>query len=152
MVIKIIFTVFNAPRSTRDSTLAHWGKLYDLLDYTYKKNGGKCVMDSAFAVKNNPAVIRSADYTKAKSSLELLVLREATSLQQAAEWGMGALQSGFPRITDTIRWEDYGKRALLLECMIFLYNYRVETVGLNQIRTVYMPCLERNFEEVPHKF
>jgi hypothetical protein len=121
---KVIFTVFNAPGSVHDSTLAEWGCLYELLDYTYNRNGGQCVMDSAFAQKNNPAIIKSAQSDiNANSAIEILVLKEATSLRQSAEWGMGALQNSFPRITDKIRFEQTGKRVMLLECMILFYNF-----------------------------
>lgn len=32
--------------------------------------------------------------------------------------------------------------------MILLYNYWAETVGLNQIRTVYMPHLQKKAEDL----
>lgn len=142
---KIIYTIFNAPGSIHDSALAEFGDLYPLLEKTYERTGGKCVMDSAFASKKHPCIIKSAqNENSANNPRDLIILREATSLRQAAEWGMRAIQSAFPRVKDTIRYEEKGARYLLLHCMILLYNYRCETVGLNQIRTVYADALERN--------
>jgi hypothetical protein len=60
---------------------------------------------------------------------------EATSLWQASEWVMRAIQSVFPRPKDTIRYEGDGnneniehkvERKLVLKLMVLLYNYRLE--------------------------
>jgi hypothetical protein len=42
----------------------------------------------------------------------------------------------------TLRWEMNGERHVLLWLAVLLYNYRANTVGLNQIRAVYMPSFE----------
>jgi DDE superfamily endonuclease len=138
----IIFAVINAPGSVHDSTLSEWGNFYYLLNKIYERTGGKCCMDSAFAAKNNPAVIRSSErYDLAQNTRELLIFKEATSLRQSAEWGMRALQSAWPRMTDKIRHEETGQRAKTMMAMALLYNFRCSRVGLNQIRTVYTPNL-----------
>jgi hypothetical protein len=80
--------------------------------------------DSAFASANHPAIVKSSqNETMAETALEVLVLREATSLCQCAEWGMRAIQSAFPRMLDNIKYEEKGSRKILLMCMVMLYNF-----------------------------
>jgi len=45
----VIAGVVNAPGSVHDSSLAEWGGIYQLLVANHERNGGWCVMDSAFA-------------------------------------------------------------------------------------------------------
>lgn len=155
---KIIFALYNAPGCIHDTTLIEWGSLYELIHETYNRTGGKCIIDSTFVTKNNnnPAIIRSSDNsTLATNPLDILVLQQATSIQnEIPEWGIKALQIGFPIITDkTIKLEHHHgggiKRPILIECMILLYNYRIDKVGCyNQLRTLYTPALEKNVNEV----
>ena len=106
-------------------------------------------MDSAFAAVNNPAIIRSSeDLTRAHNAEEVLMLKEATSLRQSAEWGMRAIQGAFPRMTKTLNYEEYGTRKITLFTMVMLYNYRCHNVGLNQIRTVYVPEWNKSFNNI----
>jgi hypothetical protein len=135
----IIFCVINAPGSVHDSTLAEWGDFYTIMDSIYDDCAGKCCMDSAFAGMRNNAIIRSSEDSYGRSAMEVLINREATSLRQAAEWGMRAIQSAFPRLHDDIRYEEFGSRQLILSVMVMLYNFRCDRVGLNQIQTVYVP-------------
>jgi hypothetical protein len=65
-----------------------------------------------------------------------------TSLRQAAEWGMRALQGTFARLKARLT-ENCEKRYLILACIILLHNYRTELVGLNQIKTVFHPEYEQ---------
>jgi hypothetical protein len=135
----IIFCVINAPGSIHDSTLAEWGDFYTIINSINDECGGKCCMDSAFAGSKNDAIIRSSEDVYGKNALEILINREATALRQAAEWGMRAIQSAFPRLLDDIKYEENGSRKLILSVMVMLYNFRCDRVGLNQIRTVYVP-------------
>ena len=145
----IIFALLNAPGSVHDSTLSEWGKLYNILNNIHIRTGGKCCMDSAFAAVGNPSVIRSSnDVCNARTVEEALIFKEATSLRQSAEWGMHALQSAFPRITERVRYEESGFRSLILTAMSLLYNFRCDRVGLNQIRTVYAPLLNKDPSKV----
>ena len=76
-------------------------------------------------------------------------MEEATSLRQASEWGMRAIQSAFPQLKETIKYESAGdddevedtklERWLVLKLMVLLYNFRLEKVGLNQLQNVYVP-------------
>ena len=61
---------------------------------------------------------------------------------------MRAIQSAFPRMKDTIRFKGTDDQEhveikletkLILKLMVLLYNFRLEKLGLNQIRNVYVP-------------
>jgi hypothetical protein len=73
---------------------------------------------------------------------------EATSMRQAAEWGMRAVQSSFPRLKDRFVYEEGGERQIVLHSMFLLYNLRTRMVGINQIRSFYMPFLTIDGNEV----
>ena len=66
---------------------------------------------------------------------------EATSVRQMAEWGMRGLQGSFPRLKDRFIYEERGERAVVLQLLPRLYNMRVNQIGINQIRSTYMPHL-----------
>jgi hypothetical protein len=96
-------------------------------------------MDSAFCSKSNNFVIKSiANVHDCDGARQLRFQREATSMRQAAEWGMRALQGSFPRLKSPIRYEEFGERRQILETAVLLFNWRANTVGINQLRTVFM--------------
>ena len=135
---RIIMTIVNVPGSIHDSTLAEWGHIYTDLAVIYDRTGGVCCVDSAFCSKSNPFILKSSNnYQVNEDALGLLRREQATSLRQAAEWGMRAIQSAFPRLKDTIKFEEHGERKVFLSLLPLLYNYRLATVGLNQLRNVY---------------
>ena len=137
---RIIRCIVNAPGSLHDSTLAEWGGIYDALEETYMRTGGKCCVDSAFASANNPYLIKSSQHlTDAEGALNVLRCHQATSMRQAAEWGMRAIQSAFPRLRDRIRFEEHGERRIFLSLVPLLYNFRLAHVGLNQLQNTYVP-------------
>jgi DDE superfamily endonuclease len=137
---RCIMAVVNAPGSLHDSTLAEWGGVYEELEEVYHRTGAKVCVDSAFTSSNNDFIIKSAqNFNSAEVSGDILVIEQATSLRQAAEWGMRAVQSAFPRLYDRIKYEENGERGVYLSLLPLLYNFRLEKVGLNQIRNVYCP-------------
>ena len=137
---RIIRCIVNAPGSLHDSTLAEWGGIYDALEETYNRTGGKCCVDSAFASVNNAYLIKSSQHiTDAEGPLNILRHKQATSMRQAAEWGMRAIQSAFPRLRDRIRFEEHGERRIFLALVPLLYNFRLAKVGLNQLQNTYVP-------------
>ncbi len=157
---RIIAAVLNSVGSWHDSTLAQSGEeedpdgnnrtsIYSTIERIYQRTGGKCVLDSAFCAGESDGIIKSAqDAISGETPEEIAVLKDATSLRQAAEWGMRALQGAFPRLKDRIPWDEYDNRFFFLLQIVLLYNYRVERVGLNQIRNTYLPALSvdaRNF-------
>jgi hypothetical protein len=66
------------------------------------------------------------------------------SYRQMAEWGMRRLQASFPRLKDRLNYEEKGEQQLILELIIYLYNYWASLVGLSQTQSVYMPWLQRS--------
>lgn len=60
------------------------------------------------------------------------------SYRQTAEWGMRGIQGTFGRLRIPLRINYNNLRADLLESCVRLYNFRTQSIGHNQIRTVYM--------------
>ena len=134
-----------------DSQVAHWGRVYNKLGAVYDETNGKCTVDSAFGKVNQPFLIKSLqDYlvstmpTRQEQRLDLQRKRQATSMRQAAEWGMHAIQSLFPCLKDTFVYEDTGERHILMKMVCLLYNLRARTVGINQIKNVFMKHLNED--------
>jgi len=93
------------PGSVHNSTLAEWGGMYQLLHSTYRRNKGKCIMDSAFAAGHKIIIKSSQDFTSAKNANELIHFQEAMAMHQAAKWGMHALKGSFPHLEEHIQYE-----------------------------------------------
>jgi len=131
-----------------DSQAAHWGRVYDKLGAMYNDTGGKCTVDSAVRKVNPPFLIKlsqnylvSAMATHQEQRLDIQRKRQATSMRQAAEWGMRAIQSSFPRLKDTFLYEDMGEHRILMKMVCLLYNLCVPTVGIDQMKNVFMSHL-----------
>ena len=134
-----------------DSQVAHWGRVYDKLGAVYDETGGKCMVDSAFRKVNQPFLIKSSqDYlvstipTSQEQRLDLQRKRQATSMRQVAEWGMCTMQSSFPHLKDMFVYEDTCERHILMKIVCLLYNLRAHTVGINQIKNVFIKHLNAN--------
>lgn len=126
----------------------------------FNKTGLKFVIDSAFSSSTVDFLIKSSqDYLVADAGLEdiddvlddIAVKRATTLMRQSAEWGMRAVQASFPRLKDTLPYEENGERRMILTCLFLLYNCRARLVGINQIASVYLPYLENdaNVQFVP---
>jgi hypothetical protein len=142
---------YNVPGCSHDSTVAGWGDIYDKLESVYNKTGLKFVIDSAFATLNHDFLIKSSQddltadsqYNNLEDQIaNIAIKREATSMRQSAEWGMRALQSSFPRLKDTLAYEERGKWQIIFDCLFHLFNLRSRLVGINQITSVYLPTLD----------
>ena len=131
----------NVPGSIHDSTVAEWGEVYDKLEKVYEKNGGKCAVDSAFCKKDRDYLIKSG-VMMTGTAHEVLVQADATSMRQSAEWGMRSFQASFPRVKDRFIYEENGERGLILKLFVFLFNYRSNKVGINQIKNTYLTSLQ----------
>ena len=102
-------------------------------------------MDVDFYIKKYPYLVNSIQKDPTSNFIDYYIVNyEATSMRQSAEWGMRAFQSSFPRVKDTLRFEEKGERKLIWRSLILLYNLRVKHVGINQIRNTYMPWLEKD--------
>ena len=146
----IALAFYNVPGCSHDSTVADWGNMYNKLEDVYRRTGLKFVIDSAFSSMNYEFLIKSAqdDLTAGDEFLtideqiaDIAVKREATSMRQCAEWGMRAVQSSFPRLKDTMTYEENGERRIIFDCLFLLFNLRSRLVGINQITSVYLPTL-----------
>ena len=134
----------NYPGCLHDSQIAESGRVYEKLESVFIRDGGKCVVDSAFSRSRHEFIIKSSQVDPVDME-QAAINREATSLLQTAEWGMRALQSSFPRLKDRIRYEESGERRVILKLMVLLFNLRSRRVGINQIlNTYYMHSLERD--------
>jgi hypothetical protein len=146
----IIAVALNCPGVMHDSYMADLGYIYSKLEEVNERvpHGAQCVMDSAFCGVGKPYVIKSIQAIhRAVTAEEYLMLEEATSMRQAAEWGMNALKSSFARLKATMRYEVYGERSQILQTIVLLYNWRANTVGVNQIKTVFMPHLNQDVDQ-----
>jgi len=138
----IVACVLNCPGSVHDSMVGNYcldkyGKtIYDKLGSVYNRVGGRTVTDSAFCAKHHKFILKSSQNDLNDGSREK---RQATSVRQSAEWGNRGLQGAFPRLKGLLKWEDMGERQIILGTMVFLYNYRTRRIGLNQIRSFFMP-------------
>jgi hypothetical protein len=65
-------------------------------------------------------------------------------MRQAAEWGMRAIQSSFPRLKDMFVYEETSERRILMKMLCLLYNVRALTVGINQIKNVFTKQLDED--------
>jgi hypothetical protein len=144
---------FNVPGCCHDSTTADWGEVYTKLAIIHEETGLKFVIDSAFASGIYPFLIKSLqdDLTADEELSEIedqltniAIKRAATSMRQFAEWRMRAVQSSFPRLKDTMIFEENGERRIIFSCMFHLYNLRAKLVGINQIASVYLPALHND--------
>ena len=140
---------FNVPGSVHDSLMAEWGSVYDKLGRVYACCGGKCTVDSAFSRKSHPYLIKPSQTEFGEENCQEFAANvqlnaEATSMRQSADWGMRALQVSFPRLKDRFIYEEYGKRRVMFKMILLLFNLRVRRVGINQIRSTYMPALHVN--------
>jgi hypothetical protein len=125
--------------------------VFDKLGAVYDDTGGKCTVDSAFGKVKWPFLIKSSqDYlvstmpTRHEQREDIQRKRQATSMRQTVEWGMRAIQSSFPCLKDTFVYEDTGERRILMKMVCLLYNLRARTVGINQIKNVFMRHLDVN--------
>lgn len=102
-----------------------------------------------FQKKRFPFLIKSAQNPSVDATEEELeVNAQATSMRQAAEWGMRSLQSAFPRLKDRFIYEENGERRVIMTMMLLLHNLRARRVGINQIKTVYMSALNADANEL----
>jgi hypothetical protein len=69
------------------------------------------------------------------------------SYRQTAEWGMRGLQGSFGRLRIPLEIGCQEERGDLLEICVRLNNLRAQQVGINQIRTVYMPLWKQTQEQ-----
>jgi hypothetical protein len=103
---------------------------------------GKIVTDSALPVSRNLegriiTPLKDGDLERFPASMRAGLIRLSnaiTSIRQAAEWGMGSIQKVYRKLLLPLPHDRY-KRQLRLENIFRLFNYRVRTTKISQIRT-----------------
>jgi hypothetical protein len=73
--------------------------------------------------------------------------QELLSYQQTVEWGMHRLQGSFGRLQIPLEIGRQSECGDLIEICFRLNNLHARLVGIDQIRTVYMPLWKQNREE-----
>ena len=96
---------YNVPGSIHDSAIAGMGKIYNKLEEVYNRTGGCGTVASAFAHTNHQFLIKSGDESVDMTLEEIAICNDATSVHQAAEWGMRSFQASFPHLKDRIPFE-----------------------------------------------
>jgi hypothetical protein len=149
----IIACKVNAPGSWHDSRVAQ--SIYEKLR-TRTPDGYYLVTDTAFPRGTNQIAGRirapmkdgsrlSSDPAQRKAALAFD--RQLLSYRQTAEWGNRALQGCFGRLRVPLDANYSDCRADLLEICFRLHNLRTRMVGINQIRSVYMPIWKADEQE-----
>lgn len=139
---KIIFASINAPGSWHDASIT--GDLFPMLlnERITLRNMG-VIADTAFP-RSGPLArkihvgLRAEDISADGAVAATEIFRHAiiTSLRQAAEWGMRALQGTFGRLKSSLQSDKKSRHDLILSILL-LHNFRTEHVGFNQIATVF---------------
>ncbi|KAH7930088.1 hypothetical protein BV22DRAFT_1001525 [Leucogyrophana mollusca] len=149
----IIACRLNAPGSWHDSRVAQ--PIYEKLR-TQTPEGYYLVTDTAFPRGTSQIAGRIKAPIKEGQRLPLDPLerqsllafdRQLLSFRQSTEWGMRSLQGSFGRLRVPLEVSYIDKRGDLLETCVRLHNARTEMVGINQIRTVYMPIWKADEQE-----
>ena len=141
--------VLNGPGVLHDSTMATMGNLYGKCKRLFEDFHVRGVVDSAFASKRVDYFIKSAQTPPTTGGAhELAVFQDATRVRQMSEWGMRTFQGSFPRLKDRIIYEERGERAVVLQMIARLNNIRANLVGITQIKSVFMPNLFTEPEDI----
>jgi len=149
----IISAVLNCPGSWHDAHVAR--PIFEQLR-TKIPDGFYLVADTAFprgtaSIEGKiRAPIKSGQQITAEPIAQqymLTVNRQLLSYRQTAEWGMRTVQGSFGRLRVPLKISSENHRARLLETCMRLTNVRARCVGINQIRSVYMPIWKASEDE-----
>ncbi|QRV98736.1 DDE superfamily endonuclease [Ceratobasidium sp. AG-Ba] len=148
----IVAATINAPGSWHDVRVANLDIYRLLLENT--PEGFFVIADSAFKSRDEELSKKIHTPLKANSIFENLTDEQVaaewaysadiTSARQAVEWGMRAIQGCFARLRVPLDANDKLARRHLIEVCLRLHNLRTSRVGINQIRTVYIPAWTSN--------
>ena len=98
------------------------------------------VADSAFPSKGiyDQKIRTPAKANQRLNREQVLYSNELTTLRQACEWGMRALEGGFGRLKTILPIDPHIRGDIIANC-IYLFNLRTRWTAVNQIKTVYDP-------------
>ena len=141
----ICLAILNCPGSWHDVRVATEGGLFDALDLIPNGTDYYFVADSAFPV-DSPRLVRKPkeNEVQPQTRSQQAFVNDITSIKQSADWGMAGVQLALPRLKARFVWEIGGFRKKTLSTCTLLFNYRTRCVGLNQIRTIWLHCLDRD--------
>ncbi|KAG8687351.1 hypothetical protein FRC08_012004 [Ceratobasidium sp. 394] len=143
----IVAAVINSPGSWHDSRVAQ--EIYLMLldetpdnyfliaDTAFEKLGRGPRRRIVTPLKRNSRVFNRM--TNEEKERAKTYSNAITSARQAVEWGMRAIQGSFGRLRMPLDANNHEGRAWLIELCFRLHNVRTTLVGINQIRTVYLP-------------
>ena len=157
---KVIYAALNYPGSWHDSTVSQ-----DLIELVIATICSYCLcVDQRFPrsgllYDKFVGPISKKAKRKLEPMLRDLIMRKSgifTSLRQAADWGMRALQGSFSRLKARLG-SNKVKRSILILSIVLLNNFRTHFVGLNQITTVFNAEYEQyvnleNYERIRNYF
>ena len=144
----------NCPGSWHDSRVAEG--IYEKLEHE-TPDGYRVVADAAFPTGHDRISGKILVPLKAHTDLPLdptqrkrvfQLSRSVLSYRQTAEWGMQELQGSFGRLQIPLEIEDMERRADIIESCFRLHNLRTRLVGINQIKSVYVPVWREGSERV----
>jgi hypothetical protein len=143
---KVFLAAINFPGSWHDGSIT--AKLLPFLRENLR--GRKICVDQGFPRSGDAHDLLVGPYSEKSARKLSPILRSQllelsrvyTSLRQASEWGMRGLQGTFPRLKSRLP-SDNKKRALVIESIILIHNFRTQLIGLNQIATVFNPEYEQ---------
>ena len=115
-----------------------------LLDDTINVPGHGVLSDSAFPVRNGLegriiTPLKDGDLEKQPVNLQQLIQlisNAITSMRQSCEWGMGSVEKVYRRLLQKLPF-DQDVRARRLDVIYRLFNFRVRTTGISQIRSYF---------------
>ncbi len=129
----------NAPGTMHDSSIADYGNAYEKLEEVFDETGGKVVVDAVFHLTNNNFIIKSGKNVPLGNSQVVVRACDATSIHQSSVWGMRRFQASFPTMKDEFHMETQVERRIILLLVVYLFDYRMNLVGCNQVRSSFMP-------------
>jgi hypothetical protein len=138
----IIAMAHSLPGSMHDSNVARNHGLYFKLMVAFEKHGGECVADTAFS--NLPCILKTSQTPPRDTIRMRKIWFQKIQIRQSSEWGMRAFQAQFPRTKDRFIYDEAGRRQEIIKCIALLYNLRARMVGLNEIKTTFMPFMHRD--------
>ncbi|KAF0728094.1 hypothetical protein Ae201684_013924 [Aphanomyces euteiches] len=139
----LIWGRHNCPGSWNDGEMSR--RLQEILSDPWRTGAGmKIASDSAFPVSGRCAgriitPLKEGDLERHPHDCRLgmkAMSDSITSLRQAAEWGMGAVGKVYRQLLLPLPYNP-AVRAMRLNSIFKLYNFRVRRTGISQIKNVF---------------
>lgn len=137
----IMECAINAPGAMHDSQIAEWGNIYCKREDVFERCGGRCVVDCAFCKDDYLFSIKSAqDHLVITDNFpDIKEMRQSYFRSASVGGGNEGFERHLPRMKYRFIYEERGEIKLVLLCIVLLSNLRTRLVGINQLRSTYMP-------------